>query len=141
MPEANFDMLRDELLRQGVAPRHVIRMMTELADHQEDLELEATQQGFDAADASRHAAKRIGSGKILAAHVLCRPELKSWVYRYPRLSRLILPVAYLALLPLAPVFAGIAIAPVIVRWSACLILSAVITALMLLVMQISIAMT
>lgn len=139
MPKANFNVLRDHLLERGVAPRHVVRIIAELSDHHEDLELEALRQGCDGQAARTQASERIGPNQIIAEHVLRRPELKCWVHRFPRIARLVLPIAYVAMLPLAPIYAGIANAPVIVRWCACLLLSAVITAAMMLVMQISIA--
>ena len=133
-------MLRNRLLEEGVAPRHVVRIISELADHHEDLELEGERQGLDADTANAQASKRLGTQSHIAAHVLCRVELKSWCFRYPRLARLAMPIAYVAMLPLVPVFAGITNASAIVRWCACLMLSALVTAAMLLVMQISIGM-
>lgn len=132
-------MLRDHLLDSGVAPRHVIRIISELSDHHQDLELEALDHGYQAEEANAQATKRIGAPTTIALHVLERPELRCWAHRYPRLARLVLPVVYVAMLPLAPVYAGIANAPAIVRWCSCLFLSALVTAVMLLFMQISIA--
>ncbi|MGH8221724.1 MAG: hypothetical protein ACREQZ_02010, partial [Woeseiaceae bacterium] len=70
-----------------------------------------------------------------------RPELKSWTHRFPRAASLILPVAWLAVLPLLPVTAGIAHAASIARWLACLVLSALVTAAMMLIMQLSISLS
>ena len=50
----------------------------------------------------------------------------------------VITLAYLALLPTRPLFAGVARAPEIARWGACMMLGAVITAAMFLAMQISI---
>jgi hypothetical protein len=50
----------------------------------------------------------------------------------------VLPLAYVALLPTSPLFAGAARAQTIARWGACLMLSAAITGAMFLAMQISI---
>jgi len=141
MPERDFDMLRNQLLDSGVAPRHVIRIISELSDHHDDIEREGLENGMSQQSASAMASDRIGTQNTLAAQVICKPELRSWVYRYPRLARLVLPVAYVAMLPLAPVFAGVANAPIIARWCACLFLSGLITAAMMLVMQISIALS
>jgi hypothetical protein len=63
------------------------------------------------------------------------------MHRCPRLARLVLPVAYVVMLPLAPVYAGVANAPIIARWCTCLFLSGLITAAMFLVMQFSIALS
>jgi hypothetical protein len=63
------------------------------------------------------------------------------MHRCPRLARLVLPVAYVVMLPLAPAYAGVANAPIIARWCTCLFLSGLITAAMFLVMQFSIALS
>lgn len=139
MPDPNFDSLRDRLLRSGVAPRHVLRTIAELTDHYEDLEREAIERGLPSSEASQRAIEKIGSASTIAVHVLSRPELKSWIYRYPQLARVALPLAYVMLLPVIPLYAGIANAPAIARWFSCFLLSALVTAAMLLAMQISIA--
>lgn len=141
MPRADFNLLRDYLLESGIAPRHVLRIVSELSDHHEDLELEALDHGYDPEAAKSNARQRIGAPKTIARHVLERPELRSRIYRYPRLARVVLPVAYVAMLPLTPVHAGVANAPRIARWCACLFLSSLITAAMFLMMQISIALS
>jgi hypothetical protein len=48
------------------------------------------------------------------------------------------PVAYLALLPAVPIFAGIAHAETLARWGLSLVLAGLMTASMLLVMQLAI---
>lgn len=141
MPESGFDILRDHLLESGVAPRHVSRIVSELYDHQADLEREAIEHGLSADLAAVRARQLLGTDATIAAHVLSRPELKSWMHRYPHVARLILPVAYVAILPLAPIHASVANAPAIVRWVACLMLSALVTAALLLAMQMSIALS
>ncbi|MEQ9562518.1 MAG: hypothetical protein RLN69_08365, partial [Woeseiaceae bacterium] len=70
-----------------------------------------------------------------------RSELRSWIYRYPGLARIILPVAWIVLLPATPVFVGVAHVTSILRWSACLLLSALVTAAMMLIMQLSLTLT
>lgn len=141
MPKSDFNVLRDHLLESGVAPRHVVRIISELSDHHEDLELEAMQHGCDRKTAIAQAKNRLGASETIAIHVLKRPELRCWMHRYPRLAQLVLPVAYVAMLPLAPVYAGVANAPIIARWCASLFLSGLITAAMFLVMQFSIALS
>lgn len=123
MPDTDFDGLRDQLLESGVAPRHVKRIVSELSDHYEDLEMEAMQYGLSREAASAQASERIGDAKTIAHLVLGMPELKCWLHRHPQF---------------APIYAGVAYAPIIGRWCACLILSGVITATILLAMQISI---
>ena len=141
MSAPDFEWLRKELLRNGVSPRHVCRTILELADHFDDLEAEARRHGYDATTATVVARDRLGQMQQLAAAVAAHDELKSWIYRYPHLARIALPVAWVALLPVAPLFAGAAHAMTIVRWCACLLLSAVITAAMMLFMQLTITLS
>ena len=67
--------------------------------------------------------------------------MQHWIYRYPRVARIVLPMAYVAVLPLAPVQAGMANAGLLARWGAALMLSAGVTAAMLLAMQLAIVLT
>ena len=119
-------------------PRHARRAVLELADHLDDLEAEARASGASEAGAKSIARDRIGEFGVIAERMLDCPELKAWPYRYPRLARLWLPVAYVTLLPAAPIIAGIQHAPTIARWIACIIAGAAITAAMMLVLQLSI---
>jgi len=138
MPDRDLDMLRRRLLESGVAPRHVVRIVSELSDHYDDLELEATRRGLSRKAAKAQAKNRLGDPSVIAEQVLNQPELKCWFYRFPRLARFFLPVFYVMLLPTAPIYAGVAHAPVIGRWCACLAISGFVTASMMLVMQIAI---
>lgn len=139
MRDQTFSELRHSLLASGVAPRQVRRMLIELHDHLDDLQQEAVQKGCDPFQAHHRALRAIGDQRLLARKILERPELKTWVYRYPRVARIYYPVAYVLLLPTAPVFAGVARASMIARWGAALMLSATVTAAMFLAMQLSIA--
>ena len=141
MLEQSFDELRDFLLKSGIAPRHVKRTIAELNDHFDDLQLEAESRGLSPVDALAFAGSRIGEHKIIARQMLARTELKLWIYRYPRIARFYLPVAYLLLLPAAPVFSGAENATAIARWGTSLMVSAAVTATMLLLMQIAITLT
>jgi len=141
MPEQTFAELRRYLVKSGITPRHVKRTIAELNDHFEDLQLEARSDGLSAADAYAFAESRIGEHKLIARDMLARTELKLWVYRYPRVARIYLPLAYLLLLPAAPVFAGAENASAIARWGTSLMASAAVTAAMLLLMQIAITLT
>jgi len=141
MPSPDFDKLRKQLLHSGVAPRHVVRAISELQDHFDDIEYEATENGLQNEAAQLHASARIGTIESIKNQYLARPELKCWVYRYPRMARVILPIAYVMILPALPIIAGIENATFLARWCACLLLSALVTATMLLVMQLSITLT
>lgn len=139
MPEPDFDMLQKRLLDSGVAPRHVIRFVSELSDHYEDLEAEAVSNGLTREAARTQASERIGDTNVIAEEFKKQPELQCWARRFPQLARVVLPAAYILMLPAAPLFAGVAHAPIVGRWFLCLILSGVVTSSMILVMQIAIA--
>lgn len=115
--------------------------MAELADHLEDLRLEALANGLSDGEADRQAVSRLGDPRLIAEKILEHTELKTWVYRYPRIARVYLPVAYLLLLPAAPVLVGIRNPAVVARWGAALMLSGAVTAAMLLFMELSIVLT
>ncbi|MDH4073217.1 MAG: hypothetical protein OEV41_08955 [Gammaproteobacteria bacterium] len=141
MPECRFAELRVELLRSGISPRSANRMIRELSDHFDDLESDALAAGMPATEAAAHATSRIGTPGMIAERVGQYPALRSWMYRYPMLARIYCPLAYVLLLPAAPVFAGIANPGIVIRWIAALTLSAGVTAGMLLFLQIVIATT
>ena len=141
MRSTRFARLENRLFESGVAPRHVRRIVMELEDHLEDLRNEALAGGLDSDEALSASLDRLGSQEAIAERMLSEVELKAWIYRYPRLARLYLPVAYFLVLPAAPVFAGMADPGKVVRWGAALMMSAGITAAMLLCMQLAIMLT
>jgi hypothetical protein len=141
VPEQTFETLRNELIRSGVAPRYVQRIVAELDDHLEDLRGEALARGTHEREAGEFALNAIGDQQQIARRMLETAEFKIWIYRYPRIARFYLPVAYALLLPAAPMFAGIANPRKLARWGTALMLSAGITAAMLLSMQLAIALT
>lgn len=141
MHKQSFNELRSHLLESGIAPKHVRRIAAELNDHLDDLRLEALDDGFSACEAESHAMNRLGDQKIIAARILEHAEFKTWVYRYPRIARVYLPVAYAILLPASPVFAGIANPSIVARWGAALMLGGAITAGTFLCMQLAIVLT
>lgn len=122
----------------GVSPRHVARAVEEIENHMEDLEIEARDSGLTADDALAFARSHIGDLQDLAQCIAARTELKVWTSRHPRLASICLPVMYLVLLPTLPIYAGVARAPVIMRWGASAMLGAAVTAAMFLILQISI---
>lgn len=134
-------MLRSELLESGVAPRHVRRIVAELDDHAEDLRAEAYARGMSNTDAADFATRRIGDQLQIAERILECADLRCWIYRYPRVARVYLPIAYALLLPASPVFAGFANPGIVLRWGAALMLSAGVTAGIMLVLQLAIAVT
>ncbi|MBT8077930.1 MAG: hypothetical protein KJO31_05100 [Gammaproteobacteria bacterium] len=138
MREKPFRGLRSRLLAIGVAPRTVGRTLLELQDHLDDLQAEAIERGHAPEEALRHARRSIGDIDTIVAAMRERHELRSWHYRFPRVARLALPLAYVALLPVAPLFTGVSYAATIMRWTASLMLAAAVTATMFLLLQLSI---
>ena len=137
----DLNALRKELLRSGIAPRHVRRTIEELEDHYEDLVEQALGDGASRMEAHSSASERLGRVGDIAMAVQAQPELRSWAFRFPRLAALVYPITYLALLPAAPVFLGYAYAGYVVRWVACLFLGALVTAGMFLILQLAITLT
>ena len=141
MASRQFRAFSRRLLDSGVSPKVVSRIVIELQDHYDDLIDEAIANGEPLSQAREAAVARIGDPGMIAEQILETPELRSWIYRYPRIARVYLPIAYALLLPAAPVFAGMANPGVVMRWSAALMLSAGVTAAMLLSMQLAIVLT
>jgi hypothetical protein len=133
--------LQKELLRCGIAPRHVRRTVSELSDHYDDLVEEALHDGASRIEAHAYANQVIGEIADIGAAVRARPELRSWAFRFPRVAAVVYPLTFLALLPAAPVFLGFAYGNYVARWIACLAVSALVTATMFLVLQLAITLT
>ncbi len=79
-----FDRLRDRLIGEGVARRHVRRLLGELADHYEDAVRAGLAKGLDTETATAAAWQRLGSEDEIAASILALPELRSLPARFPR---------------------------------------------------------
>lgn len=133
--------LRRELSGAGIAPRHVRRTIEELQDHYDDVVEQELEDGADRLTACRHAVERLGQVDDIVAAVRARPELQSWAFRFPRLAALVYPLTFVALLPAAPVFIAYANASLVVRWTTCLFLSALVTAGLFLLLQLAITLT
>lgn len=100
MSTPEFDALREQLLRAGVAPRHVRRYIGELRDHFDDLVREEIASGASQGTAKIRAYKRLGSDSDLAEVMLARPDLRSLAARHP--------LVVFAMGPVAMVLAAIA---------------------------------
>jgi hypothetical protein len=72
------------------------------------------------------------------AEMASRRELKTWAKRYPHLAVVVYPIACLAVLPALPVVVGIANRTALMRWSASLLAAGFVTAVLMLIMQLSI---
>ena len=141
MCRPDFSEFRDALLREGVAPRYVRRAVQELRDHREDLVDEAVAFGASREDAERRAHEELGDLATIANEMAARPELRSWAWRHPRLALVFYPLACAALLPAVPLIAGVANAPAVARWAGGVVFGGLVTATMLLVMQLVITLT
>ncbi|MDJ0814227.1 MAG: hypothetical protein QNJ23_10900 [Woeseiaceae bacterium] len=133
--------LRRDLIGAGIAPRHVRRTIDELEDHYDDVVEQELEDGADRLTACQNALTRLGAHDDIVAAVKARPELQSWAFRFPRLAAVLYPLTFVALLPAAPVFIGYANANLVVRWTACLFLSGLVTAGILLFLQLAITLT
>ena len=138
MRRLDLEMLQKRLLRSGVAPRYVVRVISELRDHLEDVECEAADRGISREAATTMANERLGAIEPIAQQYLSKPELRHWIYRYPQLARAVLPITYVLALLAVPIYVGVDNASSIGKWCACLMVSAVVTVSMLLLMQLSI---
>jgi hypothetical protein len=78
-----FNELRERLLRAGVAPRHVRRYLTELADHLADLTAEEERAGHSREDAESAALGRLGGIDELARAMIEKRQFQSWCVRAP----------------------------------------------------------
>ena len=138
MREPDFNVLATRLLKNGISPRHAHRTVNELRDHYDDLVDAAVDEGANSKTARLRAAKELGTMDEFVAQMSARRELRTWAFRYPHLAVVVYPIACLAILPAMPVFLGFAHRTALMRWSASLLAAGLVTALLLLIMQLSI---
>ena len=138
MHELHLERYARELVKVGIAPRHVRRTMIELAEHADDLLEEARAAGASDEQAQQRALSELGDPTTIAAVARSQPQLLSWAYRFPQLALVVYPLIWIAV---SPVVAGVQYAPRIARWGACLLLSGLVTAAMILILQLSITLT
>lgn len=112
-----FDRLSERLLRAGIAPRHVRRYTRELSDHFDDLVREEIQDGASRALAETKALSRLGSEDTLAAAMLEKPELRSFMARFPWAVFGVGPVVLLALSIAAALFAEMGVIQAATMWA------------------------
>ena len=139
MPRPNFTGLRNELLQSGISPGHVYRAITELDEHFEDLVDAGLADGRKRFAAETRALDALGDLSEVSSAMRQQPELRSWAWRHPRLAMLVYPLACAAALPAVPVIAGVQHASQIARWAVCLLIGGFVTALMFLLLQLSIS--
>jgi len=138
MHEPDFDGLARRLRRAGMAPRRISRVVAELEAHHADLVDSLVREGAGAAEAGREAHRLLGDLDRIGRDLASRPELRAWYYRWPWLGRIALPIACVAALPIAPVFAGYQHARELLRWGICILASGVFTLLLMAALQYSI---
>jgi hypothetical protein len=100
--EKPFRELREQLLRAGIAPRHIRRYIAELEEHWSDLVTEGERTGRTRKDAESAAFARLGGVDNLAQAMMGRPEFRSCCARAPWIMfslgpLLVLGLAYLIL--------------------------------------------
>ncbi len=94
--------LGEQMLRAGMAPRRVRRMLRELDAHQQDLYEAALSAGLSPEAAALQAERDLGNPGDIVAAALARPELRTMASRCPW--------AIFALLPSLVLIAGVAAA-------------------------------
>ena len=92
----SFNELGERLLRSGVAPRHVRRYLSELADHLADLTAEEERAGRSRADAKSAALIRLGGMDDLARAMIEQRQFQSWSVRAPWAAFGVAPLLFLA---------------------------------------------
>ncbi|TLZ38066.1 MAG: hypothetical protein E6K24_01300 [Gammaproteobacteria bacterium] len=97
MTTQRFAGLSRRLLRAGVAPCHVKRLIAELEAHFADIVAELRSTGRSQAESESQAAIRLGTEDVLAANIIARPELQSWARQWPWLAFVLLPLLALPL--------------------------------------------
>lgn len=141
MPRPDFSRLQTDLLRAGIAPKRVARTVAELDDHFADLVEAGLEEGRDAVVTETQALKVLGDLRDVAEAMKQQPQLKGWAWRWPRLALVVYPLACVVALPAAPLHASIENVSLLARWLTCFVLGAFVTALMFLVLQLSITLT
>lgn len=97
MREQRFAATGEELLRAGVAPRHVRRILFELDGHMDDLVEELASGELSAEEVEAEASRRLHVAAVVEA-ARQRTELHSWMRRWPAAAFTVLPLfAYMAL--------------------------------------------
>lgn len=96
MSTQRFAGLSQRLLRAGIAPRQVKRLVAEIEAHFADLVVELRSAGLSQAESESQAAVRLGTEEVLIANILAHPELRSWARQRPWLAFVLLPLLALA---------------------------------------------
>lgn len=99
---ARFEDLREELLRGGIAPRHVRRYLRELEEHYADLYAAQREAGFEPEDADLRARARLGGDQALAQAMMEQRDFRSLSARFPWLVFTVMPPLTMVLVVAVP---------------------------------------
>jgi hypothetical protein len=120
MPDDQFEQLRLEITRGGVAQVYVERTLLELSEHYADLESAALAAGSSADEAARRAREALGDPREIAAVILSRRELLCFQARHPRVANCLHSAATIGAIPGLPLMYCIEHRPELARWGAAL---------------------
>lgn len=95
MDRPDWQRMRRELLRAGMAPRRAARLLRELADHYADLREAALRAGHSSWEADVLARAELGADEVILAAVRDRQELRAPASRWPWLVYGLAPVLML----------------------------------------------
>jgi hypothetical protein len=112
MPESEFAGLRERLLRGGIAPRHVERLLLELRTHAAALLEEEIARGQSVEVARTMARSRLGSDEEIVKKAVEQSALRSWGARWPVLVCALLPSVGLLALSVGTLSALVSALPV-----------------------------
>ena len=117
MPERpQFEALKLELQRGGIAKIYIDRTLRELRDHYDDLERAALDAGYSANAAAEVAQTHLGNHVVIAAAVLAQPRLKSWSRRWPTVAFCMRSAAAIGVLPARPMLYVAGRSDELARW-------------------------
>lgn len=97
MHDHRFREVATRLLDAGMSPRRVRRLVAELTDHFNDLRNELVATGSSSQEAETEAFARLATDAMVE-DVLARPELRSWVRRWPWIAFTVVPIVMFAVL-------------------------------------------
>src|SRR6185437_446918 len=78
MSPKRFASLPERLLRAGVSPRRIGRLLGEVEAHFDDLVSELEASGLSRAESEVQAESRLGTDDAFVAGIMARPELRCW---------------------------------------------------------------
>ena len=135
MPDHGFSALRRNLYERGIATSYAERLVTELREHQADLEAERRAAGDSRTAAAARAGRRLGSDAAIIEQVFARPELRGRWSGVRAVWRQLPPLGVVS----AQSTGGAVAAPCIARWTASVSLGSLLTVAMLFVLAQAIA--